>query len=89
MTRCDAGQLTKAAAPGGAGGSPAEVKFRDFTGRTIVPARLGTAPLQEGGDGEAAGGSTAADATQTYLVPIGESPVYFEGGEMNSCAVSY
>jgi hypothetical protein len=65
------------------------IRFRDYTGRTIVPARLGTAPLQEGGDGEAAGGSTAADATQTYLVPIGESPVYFEGGEMNSCAVSY
>ncbi len=71
--------------PGGAGGSTAKVKFRDYTGRTVVPARLGRAPLREGGGGEAPGGSTAADAIQAYLVPIGESPVYFEGAALESC----
>ena len=44
---------------GGAPGSPADIRFRDFTGRTIKPLR--TAP-------------------DTYLVPLSESPVFFDGG---------
>ena len=44
---------------GSADGPPANVKFHDYTGRTVVPAR---------------------DSDGAYLVPIGESPVFFEGG---------
>ena len=61
---------------------PPEIRFRDYTGRTVVPTRLGTSPLREGGGGEAVEGSTTADTAQTYRVSIGESPVYFEGGEL-------
>ena len=37
------------------------ISFRDYTGRTVVPAR---------------------DVDGAYLVPIGESPIYFEGGTL-------
>ncbi|MBR0057376.1 MAG: hypothetical protein IJP66_08620, partial [Kiritimatiellae bacterium] len=43
-----------------------QITFRDYAGRTVVPAR---------------------DADGAYLVPVGESPVFFEGGtfqELNS-----
>ena len=43
------------------------IRFRDYTGRTIVPAR---------------------DADGAYLVPIGESPVCFEGAALDPCAAS-
>ena len=38
------------------------ISFRDYTGRTVVPAR---------------------DADGAYLVPVGESPIYFEGGTLD------
>ena len=41
--------------------SRTSISFRDYTGRTVVPAR---------------------DADGAYLVPVGESPIYFEGGAL-------
>ena len=38
------------------------ISFRDYTGRTVVPAR---------------------DVDGAYLVPVGESPIYFEGGALD------
>ena len=38
------------------------IRFRDYTGRTVVPAR---------------------DADGVYLVPVGEAPIYFEGGALD------
>ena len=44
---------------GSARSSPADIRFRDFTGRTIKPLRT---------------------ALGTYLVPLSENPVFFDGG---------
>ena len=41
--------------------SRTSISFRDYTGRTVMPAR---------------------DADGAYLVPVGESPIYFEGGAL-------
>ena len=38
-----------------------KIRFRSYTGRTIVPAR---------------------DASGAYLLPVGEDPIYFEGGAL-------
>ena len=61
----------------------ADIRFRDYTGRTMKPVRLSdtTAPLREGGGPEGTGGSTAG-ASSTYVVPLGESPVFFDGGAL-------
>ena len=44
--------------------SRTSISFRDYTGRTVMP---------------------ACDADGAYLVPVGESPIYFEGGSLDSC----
>ena len=53
-----------ASAPSEAASAPRlrkDIRFRDYTGRTVVPAR---------------------DAHGAYLVPVGEAPIYFEGGAL-------